>query len=178
MRILDLFNGWKPISAFDRFSLEMKTDKINNDGNIYVTVIRDKNSKIPVLKSRSTSEQSSINSALKALRLAGKPQIYKAIETKVPIDAQRLYTEIEKERSEKEEKSKKIQWRDGANHRHRAQMKIVGESLEGCNMKKPRNFVAKNARKFNKAAIMRDKKNDYRRRERTQRDSYINTKDE
>ena len=64
---------------------------------------------------------------------------------------------------------KNIEWRDGVNHAHRAQRKIVGE---GKTYKNPKykdaesinNPVAKNANNFNKSATHKDKKNDYQRK--------------
>jgi hypothetical protein len=151
---LQMFNSWKDLVAFSGRTLQYQTTKASA-GNAFVTHIRDEKSKNVVVRAYGTTPDSSRENAVRMMKSAGSDALWNAIQTGETI--------LQSPQKQPEEQ-KHIDWRDGSNHRYRAQKRIVGEGKEDMDKEpKIRNYVAKHARSVNKAGAMRDKKNDYRR---------------
>lgn len=148
---LNIFNRWK---AFDKpiFGRPMlyQVSKASDTGSTFAAYIKDQKTDRVVARGFGRDGENALKAVLNILKTNGGEAVYKAIEDNKPLLASPQQREPEKQ----------IDWRDGSNHRYRAQRRIVGEQKED----KPRNFVAKHARKFNKAGPMKDKKNDYQRK--------------
>ena len=149
---LNIFNRWEPLGTYAGRQLVYQTAK-ESGKNVFATYIKDAKSGNIVTKGFGLTKESSLSTTVALLKKIGGEAIYQAIETGQPVLAPAKAPEPQKD----------IEWRDGANHSHRAQKRIVGEAKEEEN-KKPRNFVAKHARMVNKAGPMKDKKNDYNRK--------------
>lgn len=150
---LNIFNTWKDLGGFSGRTLQYQTTKAK-EGNAFVTYIRDEKSKNIITRGYGTTAEASRNTAMLIMKNAGKEAIWNAIQTGETI----LHSPTKQAPEQKD-----IDWRDGVNHRYRAQKKIVGEGKEEMDKPKIRNYVAKHARSVNKAGAMRDKKNDYKR---------------
>ncbi|QDJ96299.1 hypothetical protein Xoosp13_112 [Xanthomonas phage Xoo-sp13] len=111
---LDLFNKWRDITKWDGLTLQSQSVR---KGDVYATYIRDKDSKanITFAISRESKEQS-LERAIAKLRQIGTDGVRKAIQTgQMVLPRDELAPANEKD----------VQWRDGANHSHRAQRDIV-----------------------------------------------------
>jgi len=162
MMKLNIFNTWKSLGKLFGKDLEYQTSKLP-DKDLFITYIRDKKSRNVVTRYYGKTKEQSLQSTVSFLKKLDGQDIWDAIENNTPI------TRIPDKASDNP-----VDWRDGANHRYRAQKRIVGEQLEDIEFTesedkdtKPKinNLVAKHARKFNKSVVMRDKKNDYKRKE-------------
>lgn len=164
---LSLFNQWKRLGIVSGIQLEYQTAKAGN--NSFATYIRDAKTEKVITKGFGVSKESAQESALNNLKRIGPQGIHDAINNDAPVIPSVGGKMPDTHNPEKDDKV----WSDGIGHSHRAQKKIVGEELdiefdenldesfkEVC-----RNFVAKNAHKVNKAGPMKDKKNDYSRKE-------------
>lgn len=155
---LNIFNSWKPLGTFLSKPLEYQTSKLDSSsGRVFAVYVRDAKSKNLIVKLVVNDQKAAPEAAQKALSRIGGEAVWQAIKTGEPVSynpSQPL--------PKQEDPDKKIEWRDGTNHRYRAQKRIVGEQEEVKT--KHRNFVAKHARKVNKAGPMKDKKNDYQRK--------------
>lgn len=158
---LNMFNSWKGLGTLFGKNFEYQTAKVEQGtGKLYATYIREAKSKAVITKIIGQDPKAAPEAAIKALNNIGGEAVWQAIETGKPIS----YNPARAQLAPKPvEPPRDIEWRDGTNHRYRAQKRIVGEQEE-VKTKKPRNFVAKHARTVNKAGPMRDKKNDYRRK--------------
>lgn len=167
---LDLFNRWKDFGTYYGSRLKFQTTRAPDTKNLFITYVKHAKTDVVVCKAYGMSDESSRENAAKLLNAVGVDGFRQAIHTEQPI-IQKQPTKIEQARKnienradfESKKQPDKVEWLDGVFHRHRAQKKIVGEGKE-VEMNKPRNPVAKNAGKFNKAGPMRDKKNDYNRK--------------
>lgn len=153
---LNIFNSWKPLGTHFGKTLEFQTAKAGT-GNAYVVYVRDAKTKRLITRAITPDPKSAPDYAQKIVARIGGEAVWQAIETGEPV----TYNPSQSMQKQEPE-DKKIEWRDGTNHRYRAQRKIVGEQKE--EKVKPRNFVAKHARAVNKAGPMKDKKNDYKRK--------------
>lgn len=147
---LNIFNSWKDYGRIYGRDLTYQTTKPKNTA-LFATYIKDAKTGNIVVKAYGRDKETSQQAAEKLLRNAGAEAVWNAAETGQSI----LKVEPKPE--------KDINWRDGPLHSDKAHRKMmVGENKEEPTM---RNFVAKHARKVNKAGPMRDKKNDYKRKE-------------
>lgn len=157
---LNIFNSWKPLGTFFSKPLEYQTSRLDSaSGRIFAVYVRDAKSRNLVVKLIVNDLNAAPEAAQRALKRIGAEAVWKAIETGEPVAYNPAQAQIV---PKQEDPDKKIDWRDGSNHRYRAQKRIVGEQEEVKT--KPRNFVAKHARNVNKAGPMKDKKNDYKRK--------------
>ena len=160
---LNIFNRWASLGTIAQRKLEYQTAKMNDNIN-FVTFIRDAETQKIITKAFGNDKNVSLERATNLLKRIGPDGIYQAIETGEPV----LREPVKQQAPEKE-----IEWRDGIGHSARAQKRIVGEGKEEKEDKdKPKinNLVAKHARKFNKAVVMRDRKNDYKRKDKHDKD--------
>lgn len=158
-----MFNRWKSLGRIFAKELEYQTSKLR-DKDLFVTYIRDKQTKNTVTRYYGKTKDQSLQATIRFLQKIGGDAVWDAIRTGEPVT-----------RLPMQEPERKIDWRDGANHRYRAQKRIVGEKIEESRKSKKRNKdddkpslnnpVAKHAWKFNKSAVFRDRKHDYRRKE-------------
>lgn len=145
---LNIFNSWKDYGRVYGRDLTYQSTKPKNS-TLFATYIKDEKTGNIVVKAYGRDKEQSQRAAEILLRDAGAEAVWVAAKTGQPI----LRVERKPE--------KNISWRDGPLHRDRAHRKMmVGENKEEQPV---RNFVAKHARKVNKAGPMRDKKNDYKR---------------
>lgn len=174
---LNMFNSWKPLGKLYARDIEYQTTRSTKGGKTFSTTLRDAKTGNAILRTFGSSPESSMSNAQRALKSVGSDAVYQAIETGNPISYNVQVADDTRRANDN------VDWRDGINHRHRAQKRIVGENIEvieeddedqfimvdGKKVKKTkkplfRNFVAKHARTFNKAVVMADRKNDYKRR--------------
>lgn len=145
---LNIFNSWKDYGRVYGRDLTYQSTKPKNS-TLFATYIKDEKTGNIVVKAYGRDKEQSQKAAEILLRDAGAEAVWEAAKTGQPI------LRIDREQ-------KDINWRDGPLHSDRAHRKImVGESSKEQPV---RNFVAKHARKVNKAGPMRDKKNDYKRK--------------
>lgn len=145
---LNIFNSWKEYGRVYGRDLTYQTTKPSGT-KLFATYIKDVKSGNVIVKAYGKDKQQSQEAAERLIREAGAEAVWQAAESGEPI--------LRVDRQQKD-----ISWRDGALHSDRAHRRMVGESKEEPAMQ--RNFVAKHARKVNKAGPMRDKKNDYSRK--------------
>jgi putative protein kinase ArgK-like GTPase of G3E family len=154
MKLQD-FNNWQSIGK--HFGRDIEYQTVKQSDNVYKTFLRDKASRATIARAHGRTPESSQQYALKTIQDAGADAVWHAIEKNEPILQGTVKSEPKRELQNSD-------WIDGANHRHRAQRKIVGEAVTPDQYHKSfRNFVAKHSRNVNKAGPMRDKKNDYQR---------------
>lgn len=157
---LNIFNPWRELGNYFGRTLQYQTSKVKGSNKLFVTFIRDAKSNATVAKAYGMSDEASREAVIKLLKSVGSEAVWNAIQTGEPI------VQSQKPAVQPETR-KNIEWRDGINHRHRAQKRIVGEGeeiMEKEDKPKVRNFVAKHARAVNKGGPMKDKKNDYKRK--------------
>lgn len=167
---LDLFNRWKDFGTYYGSQLVYQTTKAPDTKNLFITYVKHAKTGVVVCKAYGMSSTTSKENAVKLINASGVDALRHAIDSGVPL-LQSYPNKLNQAKKDIEnrtdfdikKKPHKVDWLDGVFHRHRAQKKIVGEGKE-VEMNKPRNPVAKNAGKFNKAGPMRDKKNDYTRK--------------
>lgn len=153
---LNIFNSWKSLGKMYGKTLEFQTSRVP-DRDLYVTYIRDKASNNTVTRGYGKSKEDALKNTVAQLRSYEPQSIWDAIESGEPI-----LKAIQPNKPDEH----KIEWRDGVNHRFKAQKRIVGEKVEDDMKGKPqtdRNLVAKHAHKFNKSVIMKDKKKTHKR---------------
>lgn len=156
---LDIFNRWTSLGKIFGKDLEYQTSKMKNK-DLFITYIRDKQTKNTVTRYYGKTKEQSLQATTNFLKKIGGDAVWEAIESGEPVT-----------RLPEQEPERKIDWRDGANHRYRAQKRIVGEKVEDKDVKPSiNNLVAKHAHKFNKSAVHRDKKNDYKRKDKHKKD--------
>lgn len=111
---LNMFNPWRDLTKWSGLTLQYQTSK---KGDTFTTYIREKESQKPITFGVSrTSKEEAQQRAIDALKKIGIEGVQRAIDTGQivrPTDTQAA-------------PQKDIQWRDGINHRHRAQRDIVG----------------------------------------------------
>lgn len=158
---LNIFNPWRDFGKYFGRTLQFQTSKVKGSTKLHLTFIRDEKSKATIAKAYGTSPEASQKAVAGLLQSAGNDAVWNAIQTGEPI------VQSQTQAPAQNEPKKDIHWRDGINHRYRAQKRIVGEGEEVMEKKeKPvvRNFVAKHSRSVNKGGPMKDKKNDYQRK--------------
>ncbi len=112
---LDLFNPWRDLTTWSGLTLQYQTSKKGND---YVTYIREKESKQPITFGLSrTSKEESLQRADQNLKRIGLEGVQKAMATGQMIRPS--------ENLGQQAPQKDIDWRDGVNHRYKAQRDIV-----------------------------------------------------
>lgn len=154
---LNVFNLWRDLGNYFGRTLQYQTSKVKGSNKLFVTFVKDAKSNATVAKAYGMSKEASREAVLKLLKSVGAEAVWNAIQTGEPIVQSRKPAEPKKD----------IDWRDGINHRYRAQKRVVGEGeeiMEKEDKPRARNFVAKHARTFNKGGPMKDKKNDYKRK--------------
>lgn len=114
---LDLFNPWRDLVTWSGITLQYQTSKRGKD---FVTYIREKETKAPITfgQSRNSKEESvqRASDALKAINIDGVKQAMETGQMIRPSESNIHNTNPNQ---------KDIDWRDGANHRYRAQREIV-----------------------------------------------------
>jgi len=155
---LNIFNPWRDFGNYFGRTLQYQTSKVKGSSKLHVTFIKDAKSNATVAKAYGLTDEASREAATRLLKSVGTEAVWNAIQSGEPI--------VQSQAQQAPEPKKDIEWRDGINHRHRAQKRIVGEGEIMEKEQKPvtRNFVAKHARAVNKAGPMKDKKNDYQRK--------------
>lgn len=108
---LSLFNRWKDFTQWSGHTLQYQTSK---KGSNFITHIRDKESGSNITFGLGRDKETSLERAIANVRKIGIEGVKQAIETGNMVAA-----DYAPERKE-------VDWRDGVNHRHRAQKKIVG----------------------------------------------------
>ena len=151
---LALFNPWKPLKTNYRREFEYQTSK---GSTAFVTQVKDVETNHVIVRVFTKDKESGVQSAINLLNNTDPAHLQYALQHKELIQAQ------------PKPEQKNIEWRDGINHSHKAQRRIVGEGKTYKNPKfkdeEPiRNPVAKHANEFNKSAIMRNRKTDYKRK--------------
>lgn len=112
---LDLFNPWRDLTTWSGLTLQYQTSKKGND---FVTYIREKESKQPITFGLSrNSKEESLQRADHNLKRIGIEGVQKAMATGQMIRPNEALPQ--------QEPRKDIEWRDGANHRFKAQRDIV-----------------------------------------------------
>lgn len=110
---LDIFNPWRELTTVGQNVIQYQTSK---KGSIFVTYLRDKESKAPITLGNGRDKEASQQAALSNLNRIGANGVRQAIETGQMVHPGRG-TEIPQD--------KQIDWRDGIGHSHRAQRDIV-----------------------------------------------------
>lgn len=112
---LNIFNRWEDLTKWSEFVIQYQTSK---KGESFITYIRDKNSGALITSGVSrNSREESLDRATKILKNAGVEGVRDAVTSGSPINPSKNY-------SGREERDT-VDWRDGTNHRYRAQKKIV-----------------------------------------------------
>lgn len=151
---LSLFNQWKPLKTHYRRQFVYQTSK---GTAAFVTMVKDVETDHVLIRVTTRDKESGVSAAENLLNNTD------------PADLQYALQHKEVLQSQAKPEQKNVEWRDGVNHSFKAQKKIVGE---GKTYKNPKfkdaetikNPVAKNANEFNKSVVMRDRKNDYKRK--------------
>lgn len=108
---LDIFNPWRDLTGLAGRTIQWRTDK---KGNVFTTYLRDKETQQLITTGFGTSKESSQQNAQNNLSRIGVEGVLQAIKTGQPVHQSRV-----------EAPKKDIDWRDGANHRYRAQRDLV-----------------------------------------------------
>ena len=109
---LALFNRWKDFTTWSGHTLQYQTSKKATN---YITYIRDKESGANIIFGVAPDKETSLQRAIANVRKIGVEGVKRAIST----GQMQVADHTPKE-------PKDVEWRDGINHRHRAQKKIVG----------------------------------------------------
>lgn len=113
---LDLFNPWRDLVTWSGLTLQYQTSKKGND---FVTYIREKESKQPITFGLSrNSKEESAQRAEQNLKRIGIDGVKQAMSTGQMIRPSENINPPQEQRRD-------IDWRDGANHRYKAQRDIV-----------------------------------------------------
>lgn len=114
---LDIFNPWRDLPvSWSGHTIQWQTSK---KGNVFMTYLRDKESKAAVTSGHGRDKETSLERARANLNHIGLDGIKQAVTTGSPIHP-----------SMAAEPDREVDWRDGANHRHRAQKRIVDRGFE------------------------------------------------
>ena len=151
---LSFFNQWKPLKTHYKREFVFQTSK---GASAFVTMVKDVETDHVVARVFTKDKESGVSAATNLINSTDAGDLQYALQHKEVLQPK------------KAPEQKNIEWRDGVNHAHRAQRKIVGEGKTYKNPKfkdeEPiRNPVAKFANQFNKSAIMRNRKTDYKRK--------------
>lgn len=113
---LELFNPWRDLTTWSGLTLQYQTSK---KGDTFVTYIREKKSKQPITFGLSrNSKEESLQRADQNLKRIGIEGVQKAMATGQMIRPNETLPQ-------QQEPRKDIEWRDGINHRFKAQRDIV-----------------------------------------------------
>lgn len=157
---LNIFNSWKPLGSIFSRQIEFQSSPAQGSKTVFVTILRDGKTQKIITKGYGKTKEASLAAATALIRKIGAEAVWQAIETGEPVLA-----------AKPEAPKPKVDWSDGIGNASRAQKKIIGErevgDIDGSELleadkkkkkvAKPRNFVAKNASKVNKAGPMKDK---------------------
>ena len=166
---LTMFNSWNNIGNFYGVKAEYQTFKPKNS-SLYYTYIRSAVDNVIFIKAYAKDANTSLQRAVDLLKKSGEQKIKNAIYTGRAIvnsgdsPIQNNYNNVSPGNLKT-----KIDWRDGSNHRYRAQRKIVGESAKKPFVTPIRNLVAKHSKGLYKSGAMKDKKNQYSRKQKHKR---------
>lgn len=108
---LDIFNPWRDLTTWSGITIQWQT---SNKGNVFVTYLRDKDTKKPITLGNGRSKEASQADAKNNLNKIGPEGVKQAIESGQMVHPSRV-----------EAPKKDIDWRDGSNHRYKAQRDIV-----------------------------------------------------
>lgn len=108
---LNIFNQWRDLVSYGRRTIQFQ---VTQKGNVYVTLLRDKETGKPITTGHGLTKDKSIQNAQDNLNQLGGEGIEDAIRSGQPIHPSRLQAP-----------KKDIDWRDGAFHRYKAQRDIV-----------------------------------------------------
>ena len=112
---LDIFNPWRDLTTWSGLTLQYQTSK---RGDTWGTYIREKDSKQPITFGISrNSKEESLKRAEQNLKRIGIEGVQKAMTTGQMIRPN--------ESIPQSPERKDVDWRDGSNHRYRAQRDIV-----------------------------------------------------
>jgi hypothetical protein len=112
---LDIFNPWRDLTTWSGLTLQYQTSK---RGDTWGTYIREKDSKQPITFGISrNSKEESLKRAEQNLKRIGIEGVQKAMATGQMIRPN--------ESIPQSPERKDVDWRDGSNHRYRAQRDIV-----------------------------------------------------
>ena len=109
---LDIFNPWRDLTSVGQFTIQYQTSK---KGSIFVTYLRDKESKAPITLGNGRDKEASQQAAQINLNKIGADGVRKAIET-----GQMVHPAPQAPQQQKD-----IDWRDGTGHSYRAQRELV-----------------------------------------------------
>lgn len=119
---LDFFNPWKDLAKWSGLTIQFQTHK---KGDTFITYIREKESKQPIVTASSrNSKEEAFERAKELLGKVGVEGVKRAIETGQMVNPSQVQAQNHISQEPRRD------WRDGANHSYRAQKKIVGESVE------------------------------------------------
>lgn len=119
---LNIFNQWRDLPlTWSGYKVQWQTVK---KGNVYMTYLRDKETKSTITSGTGRDGDTSLERARKNLQHIGVEGIKQAVDTGSPIHPNL---------GDGSTPNKDIDWRDGSNHRYRAQTRIVGEGDEEFN---------------------------------------------
>lgn len=111
---LDIFNPWRDLVTWSGLTLQYQTSR---KGDSWTTYVREKESKQPITFGLSrTSKEESVQRAEQALKRIGIDGVKRAMATGQMVRPTDTAPQREREN---------IDWRDGANHRYKAQRDIV-----------------------------------------------------
>lgn len=116
---LNIFNSWKDMGVVAGRVFKRQTFNVGGK-NLFTTLIKDVKTDTVIGKAQGITKEKSIEAASRLLKNSGGEAIWAAVENKELLRPSTLH-------STPTAPSKTVEWRDGPNHRYRAQKKIVGE---------------------------------------------------
>lgn len=124
---LDIFNPWRDLTTWSGITIQYQSTK--RDGGVHITYLRDRDSKKVITYGTSrTSRDESLARAKSILQRIGLDGVKQALETGKPVlnaPAERHVMDLRKDVSSTNGARTDVDWRDGANHRYRAQRDLV-----------------------------------------------------
>lgn len=110
---LDIFNPWRDMTTVGQNTIQYQTSK---KAQVFVTYLRDKESKAPITLGYGRDKEASQVAAQTNLNKIGAEGVRQAIETGQMVHPGQ---------GSAIPQDKEIDWRDGSNHRYKAQRDIV-----------------------------------------------------
>lgn len=125
---LDIFNRWRDLGTWSGVTLQYQSSK---RGSEHITYVRDADTKKVITYGTSrVSREESLTRAKAMMGRIGPEGVQKAIATGQPVLMQRAPEEKQvmdlRGVSQQNGARKDVDWRDGSNHRYRAQRDLVG----------------------------------------------------
>lgn len=109
---LDFFNPWRDLTTWSGITIQWQTAKKGD--SVFITYLRDKDSKKPITLGNGRTAEDSQEAAKTNLKKIGPEGVKQAIESGQMVHPSRV-----------DAPKKEIDWRDGSNHRYKAQRDIV-----------------------------------------------------